>query len=294
MKVFVTGASGFVGSAVVSELLKAGHSVLGLARSEKSVEALKKAGAEVHLGDIYDPESLVQGAALCDAVIHTAFDHDFSKFKESCEVDRRVIQALGTSLVGTGKPLVITSGIGLLREARTVVESDAVKKSDAIPRAASEEAANEARAKGADVYVVRLPPTTHGKGDHGFIPMIADMAKEKGESVYIGEGKNRWPAVHRFDAAALYRLIIEKRPSQKVFHAVAESGVDFKEIAEAIGKGLKLPTVSKDAEGAQKHFTWFIHFASLDCPASSEQTRNILGWEPKEINLLEDLSKNYF
>jgi nucleoside-diphosphate-sugar epimerase len=294
MKVFVTGASGFVGSAVVKTLLEAGHSVLGLARTDSSAQALKEAGAEVHRGDIYDLESLKQGAGACDAVIHTAFNHDFSKFKENCETDRGVIQALGSALVGTDKPLVITSGIGLLRQPAIIVESDNPPGSDVIPRAASEEAANAVAALGVNVYVVRLPPTTHGKGDHGFVPMIAGMAKEKGESVYTGDGSNRWPAVHRHDAAVIYRLIVEKRPQQKVFHAVAESGVVFKEIALAIANGLHVPAVSKSAEDAAKHFTWFTYFASMDCQASSEKTREVLGWKPVEINLIDDVKQNYF
>lgn len=294
MKVFVTGASGFVGSAVVKELLRAGHEVLGLARSEDSAQALTKAGASVHRGDIYDLESLKAGAAVCDAVIHTAFNHDFSKFKENCETDRKVITAMGSALKGTDKPLVITSGIGVLRKSQTLVESDLPPSSDVVPRAASEEAASAAAAQGVNTYVVRLPPTTHGKGDYGFVPMIMAMAKEKGESVYVGEGKNRWPAAHRFDAAVLYRLIIEQRPEQKVFHAVAESGVEFRRIAEAIGKGLDIPVIGKNAEEAQKHFAWFIHFASLDFEASSELTRATLGWKPKEVTLLEDMDKEYF
>lgn len=295
MRVFVTGASGFVGSAIVKDLLQAGYSVLGLARSENSAQSLIKMGAEVHRGDIYDLESLKQGAVICDAVIHTAFNHDFSKFKENCETDRLVIQALGSALAGSNKPLVITSGIGLLREPRPVIESDAPPDSSQTPRAASEEAANAAAANGVNVYIVRLPPTVHGEGDHGFVPIIIGIAKDKGESVYIEDGNNQWPAVHRLDAAVLYRLIIEQRPKQKVFHAVAETGIPFRLIAGAIGKGLHIPTVSKSAEDAKDHFTWFTHFASLNCQASSEQTRAVLGWQPTGLNLIDDLTaSNYF
>jgi nucleoside-diphosphate-sugar epimerase len=295
MRVFVTGASGFVGSAIVKDLLLAGHSVLGLARSDSSGKALMTMGADVHHGDVNDPESLKQGAAICDAVIHTAFNHDFSKFKENCEADRLVIRALGSALAGSGKPLVITSGIGLLHQPGLIVESNVPPHSDLVARAATEEAANAAIADGVNAYIVRLPPTVHGEGDHGFVPMIIGMAKKNHESVYIEDGSNRWPAVHRLDAAVLYRLVIEKLPRQKVFHAVAESGITFRLIAEAIGKGLRVPTVSRSAAEAEKHFTWFMRFASLDCQASSEQTRSILSWKLGELDLIEDLnSGKYF
>jgi nucleoside-diphosphate-sugar epimerase len=294
MRVFVTGASGFVGSAIVNDLLHAGHRVLGLARSDNSARTLTQLGAEVHRGDIDDPESLKQGAAQCDAVIHTAFNHDFSKFKENCEADRRVIHTLGAALAGSDKPLVITSGIGLLRRDRLIVESDVPPPSDQIPRAASEEAANALAAQGINVYIVRLPPTVHGEGDHGFIPIMIGMAKEKQQSVYIQDATNHWPAVHRLDAAIVYRLIIEQRPQQRVFHAVAESGVDFRAIAESIGIGLNVPVVSKSPEEAQKHFTWFTHFASMNCLASSEQTRHTLGWQPTGASLMDDLNSGIY
>jgi len=296
MRVFVTGASGFVGSAVVNELLSAGHKVLGLVRSESAAQKLKEIGAEPHLGDINDLDTISKCAMECDAVIHTAFNHDFSQYAASCEADRLVIEAFGSALEGTDKPLVITSGIGLLRLDRPITEDDLLQVSSAvIPRAASEEAAAAVVAKGVKAYVVRLPPTTHGAGDHGFIPIIINMAKENGKSAYIGDGKNRWPAVHRFDAAKVYRLIVEKSPEQKIFHAVAEEhGVPFKDIAETIGKGLNLPTVGLAQEEAEKHFTWFTHFATFNCPASSEKTQAILGWKPTEIELLKDMEASYF
>jgi nucleoside-diphosphate-sugar epimerase len=290
MRVFVTGASGFVGSAIVKELLGAGHQVLGLVRSDKAAESIQKAGAQVLQGDVNDPSVLQKGAAQCDAVIHTAFNHDFSQFKANCEADRKVIEALGAVLAGTGHPLIITSGIGLLDTGRIITEEDVPAGSDTTPRAASEEAANAAAARGAKVYIVRLPPTVHGKGDHGFIPMVIDRAKEKGVAAYIGEGKNRWPAVHRLDAAVLYRLIAERQPSQKVYNAVAEEGIPFRDIAEVIGRGLNLPVASVTGKEAEAHFTWFTHFAALDCPASSAKTRKTLDWQPSQPGLLEDLT----
>lgn len=294
MRVFVTGASGFVGSAIVKDLLDAGHNVTGLARTDEAAERLKAAGAQVHRGNLDDLESLKTGAAHCDAVIHTAFNHDFSKFKENCEADRKVITALGEALAGPECPLVVTSGIGLMNFGRKITEDDTPPRADLVARAASEEAADAVRKKGGKVYVVRLPPTVHDRGDHGFVPMLAGMAREKGASVYIEKGQNQWPAVHRLDAAKLYRLIIEQQPDQKVFHAVAEEGIAFKEIAEAIGKGLHVPVISKSKDEAAAHFTWFAHFAAMDCLASSDQTKDLLGWQPKEIGLLEDLERNYF
>jgi len=294
MRVFVTGASGFVGSAIVSQLLQAGHQVLGLARTDHAAEALIKAGAEVHRGNLDDLKSLMQGAAQCDAVIHTAFNHDFTRFKANCEDDRQVILALGEALVGTDRPLIITSGIGLMNYGRIVTEDDKPAGSDTVPRAASEEAVHAVAGKGVNVYIVRLPPTVHGEDDHGFVPMVIGMAKEKSESAYIGEGQNRWPAVHRLDAAVLYRLIVEKQPAQKVLHAVAEEGIAFRQIASAIGQGLQLPVVSKEGKEAEAHFGWFLHFASIDCPAASEQTRQSLGWTPTHPGLLADLASGVY
>jgi len=295
MRVFVTGASGFVGSAIVKELLASGHQVLGLVRSEKGAEQLAATSAEVLLGDIDNPEDTAKGAAACDAVIHTAFNHDFSQFKANCEADRKVIEAFGDALADTGKPLVITSGVGLLNYGRLVNEDDvAPAGSDVIPRVASEEAARVAAGKGVNVYIVRLPPSVHGAGDHGFVPMIIGMSREKGESAYIGEGDNQWPAVHRSDAASLYRLIVEKQPEQKTFHAVAETGIPFREIAETIGKGLDIPVVSKTGDDIAAHFSWFAHFAAMGCPSSSEKTRQALGWEPHGPGLIEDMSAHYF
>lgn len=291
MRVFVTGASGFVGSAIVRELSGNGHEVIGLVRSEKSAELLAAAGATPLRGDVNDPEILRQGIASADAVIHTAFNHDFSQFKASCEADRKVIETMGDALAGSDRPLVITTGMGLLRYDRPVTEDDVLNaKSDAIPRAATDEAANAVAAKGVDVYLVRLPPSVHGAGDHGFVPMVIGIAKEKGESAYIGDGGNRWPAVHRSDAAVLYRLAVEQRPALKVLHAVAEEGIPFREIAGAIGAGLGLPVVSKTGEAATAHFTWFEHFAGIGCVASSAKTREDLGWQTGAPDLLTDIA----
>lgn len=294
MRVFVTGASGFVGSAIVNDLLSAGHQVLGLVRSDKGAEQVIAAGAEALLGDVNDLDILRQGAEACDAIVHTAFNHDFSQYKANCEADRRVIEGMGEMLAGTGKPLVVTSGVGLLDYGRPVNEDDLPPSSDVIPRAASEEVAVAARAKGVDIYIVRLPASTHGKGDHGFVPMVINTDREKGESAYVGDGQNKWAAVHRTDAATLYRLIIEKKPEQKIFHAVAEAGIPFRDIAEAIGEGLNLPVVSKSGDDVAAHFGWFAHFAGLGCESSSEKTRAILGWEPKRPGLIEDMREHYF
>ncbi|EHQ29125.1 SDR family oxidoreductase [Mucilaginibacter paludis] len=290
MRVFVTGASGFVGSAIVKELLSSGHQVLGLVRSDSAAQKLTASGAEVCLGDVNNIEIIQRAASTCDAVIHTAFNHDFSQYKANCEADRIVIEAFGEALMGSEKPLVITSALGLLNYDRPVTEDDALQVSSTIvPRAASEEAATAVSAKGVRVYVVRLPASVHGSGDHGFIPVVINTARDKGESAYVGEGHNRWPAVHRDDAAIVYRLVVEKQPSLKVLHAVAEEGIAFKQIAKVIGDGLHLPVISKTGDDIAAHFGWFAHFASIDCPSSNKKTVEQLGWEPKGAGLIEDI-----
>lgn len=289
MRVFVTGASGWVGSAVVKELLVSGHHVVGLARSDEGAKKVADLGAEVLRGTLDDLDTLRQGAAQADGVIHTAFNHDFSRFAENSEQEQRAIDAMGSVLEGSYRPFIVTSGVALLAPGRVTTEEEPTRPpSELIPRS-PEVTAGAFVERGVRVAAIRLAPTVHGIGDKGFVPRLIEIAREKGVSAYVGEGRNRWPAVHRLDAARLYRLALEHGATDGPFHAIAEEGVPMKEIAEAIGRGLNIPVVSKSLEESAEHFGWFARFASIDCPSSSERTRSLLGWVPEHPSLLADM-----
>jgi nucleoside-diphosphate-sugar epimerase len=292
MRVFVTGATGFIGSAVVKELVAAGHKVLGLSRSDQGAEALAAAGGEVYRGSIEDSDGLKEGAARSDGVIHLAFNHDFSRFKANCEDDRRVIKALAAALVGSDRPLIVTSGTPIANTVpgQPAKEDNATIGSDVHPRAASEETAAAVAADGVNVSVVRLPQV-HDTAKQGLITPVIQMYREKGVCAYVGDGGHRWPAAHYLDVARLYRLAIEKAEPNAKYHAVAEEGVPMRDIAGAIGRCLKLPVRSITAQEAPAFFGWLAMFAGHDMPASSALTRTKLGWHPVGLGLIADLEQ---
>lgn len=289
MHVFLTGASGWVGSAVAEDLLAAGHQVTGLVRNAEKARALVALGVQVVTGTLDDHQRLHDGASRADAVIHTAFNHDFSRFSENCIQDERAIEVLGEALTGSDRPLLVTSGLAMIAPGRLATENDLPFIAPAYPRR-SELAAQMLAQKGVRAATVRLSPTVHGLGDKGFIPILIALAKQTGVSAWPEETENRWAAVHRRDAATLYRLALETGVTQAVYHAVAEESVAFRDIAKAIGQQLGLPAEPR----ARDHFGWFADFASIDMAASSEQTRAVLDWDPVHPTLLADLAQTEY
>ncbi|WP_419817336.1 SDR family oxidoreductase [Glaciibacter flavus] len=295
MRVFVTGASGWIGSAVVEELVGAGHQVVGLARSDESAAAVEAAGAEVLRGSLDDLDSLRTGAADADAVIHLAFKHDFSAFEESGRTERAAIEALGDVLEGTDKPLLFASGVAMLAPGTVATEDDASPFAGSeAPRGGAENLALSYVDRGIRPVSLRFAPTVHGEGDHGFMAVLASTAKEKGVSGYIGDGSSRWPAANRLDVAHMIVLALDKAPAGSRVHGVAEEGVTTKEIAEAIGRQLDVPVESIAPEDAAEHFGWIGAFFGIDMPASSDATQDLLGWTPTHATLLEDLEAGHY
>jgi nucleoside-diphosphate-sugar epimerase len=305
MRVFVTGASGWIGSAVVPELLGAGHQVVGLARSDASAEALAAAGAEVRRGTLDDLDSLRDAATASDGVIHLAFKHDLAftgDFQGAADADRRAVETIGDTLAGSDRPLVIASGTLFLAPGRVATERDGHDPASTMagmgsgPRTRWEtaELVLSLGARGVRSSVVRLAPTNHGEGDNGFLATLVSIARERGASGYIGDGNNRWPAVHRLDSARLFRLALEQAPAESTLHAVADEGVRIRDVAEAIGRHLHLPVLSIAPEDAGEHFTWLAGFLAADSPASSALTRELLGWQPTQPGLIADLDQGHY
>lgn len=289
MRVFLTGATGFIGSRIVPQLLAAGHEVLGLTRSDAGARALEAAGVQVHRGDLEHPDTLRAGADQADAVIHTAFDHDFSNFLANCEKDRRVIEAMGEVLKGSDRPLLITSGTGIGNpEAGGPATEDVLNRNHPNPRAASELAGQILLDAGVNLVSMRLPQV-HDTVKQGLVSPFIELSKAKGAVAYIGEGRNRWPAAHVLDVAKLYVLAVERSAPGARYHAVAEEGIPVRDIAEVVGAGLNLPVISLTPEEAPAHFGWLAMFAGLDLPASSAMTREMLGWQPTGPGMIEDL-----
>lgn len=293
MRIFLTGASGFVGSAVARELIDGGHQVLGLARNDAAAKTLASLGVEAHRGELSDTSSLAAGARECDGVIHAAFIHDWANYAAAAQTDQRAIETLGAAMAESNRPLLVTSGTLLVQRTGNLATEEGAPD-PRFPRK-SEQAALAVASKGVRVSVLRLPPSVHGDGDHGFVPALIALARQKGVSAYVGEGLNRWPAVHRLDAARLYRLALEKGSSGARYHGVADEGVPFRDIAHVIGRRLNVPVVSKTPEESTDHFGWLAHFVSVDCPASSAQTRQQLGWRPTQPLLIPDIDRpGYF
>jgi nucleoside-diphosphate-sugar epimerase len=295
MRVFVTGASGWIGAAVVADLIEAGHEVAGLARSDASAAAVQDAGAVVIRGSLDDLDTLTAAATAADGVIHTAYVHDFSQMEAAAVTDRRVITTLGAALEGSDRPLVVTTGTGVLQPGRPVSEDDRHDPSTpGHPRRENETVALELADRGVRVSVVRPAPSVHGEGDHGFVARLVDIARERGASGYVADGANRWAAVHRLDTARLYRMALEQAPAGSVYHAVGEEGVATRDIADVIARHLNLPLVSVDPGDAAEHFGWLGAFFSWDAPASNALTRERLGWEPTHQGLLADLDEGFY
>lgn len=295
MKIFVTGASGFVGSAVVKDLLKNGYDVVGLARSESSAQKIQALGAEVHFGDITNPESLQAAAKITDGVIHTAFNHDFTRFQESCNEEKAAILAIGEVLDNTDKPFVITAAAGAVATGALVTESDRGVNPN-IPRIISETTADALAARGLNISIVRLPPSVHGIGDtHGFVPTLVNLANARGKLAYIEDGMNAWAAVHQQDAATVFRLALEHPNTPGIrYHAVAESKILLKDLTRLLSEKMQLPLVALSKEEASDYFGGFIHFASINIPISSAQSQKVLGWHPAHNTLFQDIENNVY
>jgi nucleoside-diphosphate-sugar epimerase len=291
MRVLVTGATGYVGTAVINELVGAGHTVLGVARTDEGAKALAARGIDVHRGDLTEPQTLADAARACDGVVHTAFIHDFSRFAESAEIERVAVEAMLDALAGSDKPLVISSGLLMTRPGELLTETYVAAD---FGRAATENLVVSAAQRGVRTSAIRLSPTVHSKDDRGFTPRLIDVARQSGVAAYIGEGANRWPAVHRLDAARLYRLALEKGAAGARYHAVADGGIPTRQIAEAIGRHLNLPVQSLPAEKAGEHFGFLGMFFGLDAPTSAEATRAELGWAPREPGLLAGLATDAY